>query len=347
MALTQLVDVIIPAVYMSYTAVNGPELTAFYESGVLVRNAAIDAAVQGGGKDVDMPFWKDLDASVEPNYSTDVVADVATPNKVVADEMKARVAEMNQGYSAADLAAELAGSDPMKRIRDRFAKYWSRQFQRRLIKTMVGLYLENVATDSSDMVNDISIADGNAVGPQNLFSRLAFTGAVFTLGDAFGKVTAIAVHSLIFKRMQDNDDITFVRPSTPDPNLPLDAQSIPYYMGKRVIVDDGLPAVATGTNSGYRFTSILFGEGAIGYGERTPKVPVEAYRRPDQGNGGGIEQVWERKSWVIHPFGYKFIAGSVAAASGSPTFAEMALAANWTRVVERKNVPLAFLITNG
>jgi hypothetical protein len=345
MALTQLADVIIPAVYLSYTAVDGPELTAFYESGVVVRNEAINAAIQTGGKTVNMPFWKDLDATVEPNYSTDNPADVAVPNKVTADNMIAAVAEMNQGYSAADLVSELAGSDPMQRIRNRFGKYWSRQFQRRIIKTCVGLVLENVANGGSDMIQDNSIPDGNNAGAANLFSRDAMVNAVFTLGDHFDNIMAIAVHSLIFARMVKNDDIVFERPATPDPNLPL-SKGVPYYLGKRVIVDDGLPVVAGGV-SGFVFTSILFGEGAIGYGERSPRVPVEVYRRPDQGNGGGIEQVWERKSWSIHPFGYKFTSANVAAASGSPTFAEMALAANWTRLIERKNVPLAFLKTNG
>jgi hypothetical protein len=110
------------------------------------------------------------------------------------------------------------------------------------------------------------------------------------------------------------------------------------------MVDDSMPVVA-GTTSGFKYTSALFGEGVIGYGENLPKVPVEVYRRPDQANGGGIEQLWERKSMVIHPFGHKFNSTTVAAQSA--TLAELKLAANWTRVIERKNTPLAFLITNG
>jgi hypothetical protein len=145
--------------------------------------------------------------------------------------------------------------------------------------------------------------------------------------------------------MVDNDDITFERPSQTDPNIPISAGgSVPYFLGKRVIVDDSMPVVA-GSTSGFKYVSALFGEGVIGYGENLPLVPAEVYRRPDQGNGGGIEQLWERKSWAVHPFGYKFNSASVA--GQSPTLAELALAANWTRVVQRKNVPLSFLITNG
>lgn len=345
MAATLLSDVIIPAVYMSYTAINSPELTAFFQSGAAVRNALLDNAFTSGGTTVHMPFWKDIDATVEPNYSTDNPADVAVPNKVVAGEMLARVANMNQAYSAPDLVAELAGSNPMQQVRNRFGTYWTRQWQRRVINTCLGVLNKNVLTYSSDMVNSVALETTVGVTSANLFGRSAFTGAVFTLGDHFGEIVAIAVHSVVFKRMVDNDDITFERPSQVDPNIPISAGgAVPFFLGKRVVVDDLLPVIA-GTTSGFKYVSILFGEGVIGYGENSPLVPVEVFRQPQQGNGGGLEQLWERKSMIVQPFGHKFLSGSVA--GQSPTLAELKLAANWDRVIERKNVPMAFLITNG
>ena len=44
---------------------------------------------------------------------------------------------------------------------------------------------------------------------------------------------------------------------------------------------------------------------------------------------------------AVHPAGFKWADGSVAGVS--PTIAELADAGNWSRVVERKAVPLAFL----
>jgi len=343
-ASVMLSDVVIPAVYMSYTGVDNPELTAFYQSGVAVRNQVLDNAFTAGGTVVTMPFWNDLDPTIEPNYSTDNPADIATPNKINAGTMLARVVNMNQGYSSADLAAQLAGSDPMQRIRDRFSTYWTRQWQRRIINTFVGVMNENIANNAGDMVNSVALETLSGQTSANMFSRAAFTGAAFTLGDHFENTVAIAVHSVVYKRMVDNDDITFLRPSTPDGNLPIGIGPVPFFLGKRVIVDDGLPVIP-GSTSGFKYVSILFATGAIGYGENLPPVPVEVYRRPDEGNGGGIEQLWERKSWVIHPFGFQFTSASVAGLS--PTLAELKLTANWSRVVVRKNVPVAYLITNG
>jgi hypothetical protein len=322
MALVQLVDVIEPEVYGDYTAEDSPEKTAFYESGVITRNELLDQKANTGGRIIELPFWKDLDASQEPNRSDDTTND-ATPQKIEADSQKARIAYVNQGYSAADLAGEIAGSDPMQRVRNRFGTYWMRQWQRRLIAAAQGILADNIANDGGDMV----FAAGD------VFTRAAFVEAAFTLGDNVSVVRTIGVHSGVFKQMVDNDDIEFIEDSQGE-------LTIPTYMGKRVVVDDGLPAVSAGGNITY--TSILFGEGAFGYGEGSPKMPVELERDASKGNGGGIETLWERKTWLLHPFGFDFLSTTVTGGV-TPSLANLRLAANWNRVVYRKNVPLAFL----
>ena len=257
---------------------------------------------------------------------------------MVAGEQVARNVYLNQGYSAADLAGEIAGSSPMQQVRDRFGMYWQRQFQRRLVATAQGVFAADAANDSSSMTVSVAAQTTAGVGAATKYSREAFVNAAMTLGDSFDSITAIAVHSVIYGQMVQNDDVEFIPDS--DGNL-----TIPTYLGRRIIVDDGLPALAGTTDAAaVNYTSILFGAGAFGYGEGTPTVPVEVYRLPNQGNGAGVEQVWERKTWILHPFGYKFTSSSVAGAS--PTIAELKLAANWQRVIERKNVPLAALITN-
>ncbi len=341
MALTRLSDVFVPELYASYTSVDAPERTRFFQSGVAFLDNTLAGMFADGGRVAELPFWNDIDASNEPNYGTDNPQDVATPEKIDAGTQIARMASLNKGMSAANLARELAGSDPLQHVRNRFGTYWMRQWQRRCIASLEGVIADNIDNDDSDMVNDISGATNADVADGTLFNRDAFTAAAFTSGDHYDDYTAIAVHSVVYKRMVDNDDIDFIP----------DSQGVmsPTFMGRTVIVDDGMPFTpAAGTDGGddaAKYTSFLFGGGLVGYGERTPVVPFAVQEEEAQGNGAGIETLWERKSWVIHPFGTQFLSATLT--NGNATLANLRLAANWDRVVARKNIPFAALVTNG
>jgi hypothetical protein len=335
MATTQIVDVIVPEVYETYMAEDLPELTAFYESGVVIRNSMLDMNAIEGGNTVNLPFWHDLDPTIEPNVSDDTT-NSATPNKLGTGKQIARSAYLNQWYSNADLAGELAGSDPNQQVRNRFGTYWVRQWQRRLIASCDGILADNVANDSGDMVVDVaseSIAGQSAATKFNLDS---FVDTVATAGDAGSMFTAMCVHSAVMAQMRKNDDIDFIPDS--EGNL-----TIPTYQGLRVIEDDGM-TVTPGATDGFKYTTILFGNGAFGYGEGSPYLPVEVSREAKQGNGGGINEIGERKTWLLHPFGFADVG---TPASESYTLAELRLATTWDRVTQdRKSIPLAFLITN-
>lgn len=336
MATVQLSDIIDVKVFQDLPSVNSPEKTAFFESGVVTRNSLLDGIATAAGKTAELPFWKDIDATVAPNLSTDNPATLATPDKIVQGEQIARKAFLNKGLSAADLASELAmGSRAMDQIRARVDAYWLRQWQRRLIASCNGVLADNVANNSGDMVINVAVEATASQTATTKFNRDTFTDAVYTMGDAADALRAIAVHSAVMKQMVKNDDIVYV----PDSQGRL---TIPTYMGLRVIVDDGLPVVA-GTTSGFKYTSVIFGEGAFGYGDGAPVVPVEVQREANQGNGAGVETLWTRKTWILNPFGYQ---NTGTPASVSFSLAELAADAAWSRVVERKNVPISFLVTN-
>lgn len=335
MPLVQLSDVIEPEVYADYQTENSPEKSRLVESGLLTTGEALNAKANTGGKVLDVPYWHDLDANDEPNLSDDT-EDNAVPSKVDADEYLARISYLNNGWKDADLVTEIAGSNPMQRIAARTGVYWTRQLQRRLIASARGIQAANVANNSGDMINDIALEAGNSATAANKYSREAFIDAVFTLGDNFDALKALGVHSLIYRQMVKNDDIDFVKDST-------GTFDIPTFMGKEVIVDDNCPVTAGATN-GFKITSILYGADAFGLGVGTPRKPVAVERKESEGQGGGTETLWERKTWLLHPSGHSFLSASVAGAS--PSLAELALAANWERKMQRKNTPIAFLVTN-
>ena len=336
MANVLLSDIIDVNVFQDIPAVNSVEQTAFFESGLVTQNGLLNSLAAAAGKTAELPFWNDL-ADDEVNYSTDATTDVAAPKKTTQGEQISRKIFLNQGWSTSDLASELVmGSDAMSHIRSRVDAYFTRQWQRKLIAAVNGVYADNVANDSSDMVNDVALEAGDSATAANLIGVDSFVDVLGTAGDMMNDFTAIAVHSAVYRQMIKNNDIDFVADST-------QTTQIPTFMGRRIIVDDSMPVVAGGT-SGSKYTSVVFGAGAFGYGEASPMVPVEVEREAAQGNGGGIETLWVRKTWLLHPFGFQHT-GTPSGVSFTNT--ELAAATSWDRVVARKNVPMAFLVTNG
>ena len=345
MATVRLSDAIVPEVYRSYTAVDSPEESEIFQSGIIARDPLMDQIARAGGITGTIPFWLDLDSSIEENQSNDDPADMAVPNKLGTNRMVYRKCFVNQSWSAMDLVSELTGSNPMQRIRNRFGTYWNRRDQRRLVATLNGIYADNVANDGGDMVVNI----GGATGDAAIWNAESAIDAEFTMGDAAGRFVAIMVHSQIAARMEKADLIDTIPDSTGKP--------VKYYRGKRLIIDDGVPKSGTGINTVY--TSIFFGAGAIGFGgveghafamgEGVPMEPTWVERVEQAGNGGGMETIGERRTIIMHPFGFRWIEDPAGTDDDltefSPTNADLAKAAHWDRVVSRKQVPLAFLLS--
>lgn len=345
MAITTIGDIVtgnIP-VLASYMTEDPVEKTAFFQSGILTPTPYAAEIARGPSNIANIPFWKAIDTSIEPNYSNDVYQDIATPRNVQTGEMMARVAYLNEGFGQADLTVELTSQNPLQSVAARLDNFWQRQAQRRLIATALGIYNDNrAATDAyhtqDDMVVDVSATLG--------FDAGAFIDATQTMGDALmgnsgETLGVIAMHSFVYAQARKAQLIDFIRDA--DNNT-----MISTYQGYRVVVDDSMTVVGTGSSR--KFISIIFGNGAIGYGEGNPTMPLEYEREASRGNGGGVETLWTRRTWLLHPLGYSFTS-AVITGNGTETVArsaswqDLANATNWNRVVERKHVPIAFLVT--
>lgn len=336
-AVTQLADIIEPRVFMRYmfnaTKVN----SALFESGVLQGDPSIRAFLAGGGKTVDVPFWKDLGDGSDPNIGNDNPASVATPDKITSGDDIAIRHNRNKGWSAARLTALIAGDDPMQRIADHTGGWWRRSFNLHLINTLKGVFADNAANDSGDMRNVIGTDDAAAITDAERISAEAVLDTAQTMGDAQGDLALIIMHSVIYNRLNKLNLIDFIPDSRGEVRFPT-------YLGYRVIIDDRAPAIAGSNRTLY--STYLLGRGSICFEEVPPAYPVEVDRLPAQGNGQGVDQLWTRRQYVMHPYGIKWTSSSMAGTS--PTNTELATAANWDRVyAERKQIALAELVTNG
>lgn len=347
MATVKLGDVIDVEIYEGIEPENNPEQTIFFESGVAVRNAELDAAARVPSDTVEMPFWRDLDPSEEPGYSSDNDSR-STPVKIVQGKMSSKRAHLNKSWAARDLTSEFTmGADPMTRIRNRTGTYWMWAWQNRLIACLNGVYAANVAGNiaagfgsAGDMVLDISVDNGANITALTQFNYDAFIDSRFTMGERVEELNVMLIHPTIHARLLKNNDIEFVKDANNE-------KVIQVYAGHRVITSDNVPAVAVGTGTGFRYLTTIFGPAAFGYGEGVPDTPVEMDRDPSIGDGGGEDILYERKTWVVHPYGHSNLNAVNTGGGGiSQKLADCRLAANWRREHFRKNVPIAFLRTN-
>jgi hypothetical protein len=333
---TRLSDVIVPEVFNRYMVADTKEKSAIFQSGIMRMDGNVSGFLSGGGLTVNIPFWKDLD-NTEANISTDNPATASSPRKVDASKSVAIRQQRNQSWATMDLTGELAGADPMARIRERVSSYWTRQFQRTLVSTLTGVFADNAANDSGDMIRDIGSDSASAVTAAELISAEAIIDAKQTMGDAADSLDVIIMHSIAYSRLQKMNLIDFI----PDSRGEI---QFPTYLGYRVVVDDNVRAVAGSNRT--KYWTYLVGAGAIAWGESPVSVPVEVDRKPELGNGSGQEILYTRRQYVMHPYGFRWLDASRA--SNFATNAEMAAAANWDRVFpERKQIALAALVTNG
>jgi hypothetical protein len=338
MAEVRLVDIYEPTAFEAAVQEAAIESNAFLASGILVQDPRIDGMVGVGGMVGELPNFNPL-TNDEPDYTTDDPSVNSTPAKIDSGTQIYRLANQHKSWSTMDLARQLALADPLGAITNRIGHYWAVNSQQRVISTSMGILADNVANDASDMVIDVSIATGDTAAAANLIHANAVIDAMATLGDVAGKITAIGMHSVVYTTLQKLNLIAFIPDARGEVN-------IPTYLNLRVVVDDSLDVTPAATN-GFIYTSVLFGQGAFGYGTAPALVPSELDRVASSGNGGGQDILHSRQSEIVHPQGFAFLSAAIAQGI-SATRTQLEDATQWNRVyTERKNIPLAFLRTNG
>ncbi|WP_298983478.1 major capsid protein [uncultured Roseibium sp.] len=340
---TKIADIIEPEVFNPYVIERSAQLSELFRSGIIVPDGELDKLAFAGGSLINMPFFKDLTGNDE------VLADNTslTVNEITTGQDVAVLHARGKAWGVNDLAKALSGDDPMAAIGDLVAEYWARRWQALVISTLTGVFADNVANDASDLVHDVHNADVTTNGAVTLNSNIV-TDAKFKLGDAASKLTAIAMHSTVYATLEKDKVIDYVTvdaagnvvASGAHGNAAEGTTTVARYMGLNVIVDDTMPVAAAAT-SGFVYTSYIFAEGAIGFGQGGAPVPTET----DRDSLAGTDILINRNHFIMHPRGIRYM--SAAQAGSFPTNAELATAANWDRVYEKKNVRLVQILTNG
>jgi len=335
MAKTAVADIIIPTEFEKYAIERTAELSNFGQCGIVEHAPEFDALAAGGGREVKMPFWKDLTATRQ------LLSDSAslTVNKITSDQDIARIQNDAQVWSVNHLAKVISGDDPMQAIVDLVAAYWARIDEGLIVSCLKGMFA------AASLSGNLLAIHSESVAGQSAATRLngaTFVDACAKLGDVSDRLTAVGMHSATEAALRKLDLIDFIPDSEGKAQLRT-------FQGRRVIVDDNLPTRA-GSTDGTVYTTYLFGQGAFAKGaalldgeplqDGHGTEGVELARVPLDSDSVLIN----RRRYILHPRGVKFNSASVA--GDSPTNAELETSSNWTRVYENKNVRIVAVTHN-
>jgi hypothetical protein len=235
----------------------------------------------------------------------------------------------NRSWGERNITASLSATgSALTTIAGRIGAYWGRQMDFSTIAIVNGIIADNMANDGSDMVNNQT---GVSIDVEMVLDTIQTAG---DFGDVFKTMICHSGIRTSLKKKGVTDKVYDLQG-----NYLYEALS-----GLRLVITDSVPtgtAIPGGAVGDY--LSYILGGSMIGYGEGTPKMPLETFWDAKAGNGAGEESMWSRKNFSLHPYGFSFTNALVS--STSPTNAEFALAENWNRNVDRKRVPFAGLIS--
>lgn len=318
MAVTQITNLIVKSEFAARVQVLSTTKSALFQSGIVATDPAIAALAKSEGATFTLPYWNDI--SGDSAVASDDPTEAITPSNIAMSYETAVKLFRTNAWSAMDITKSIgAGDDPLERIANLIANWWTRDMQTILINSLTGIFASAL---SSTHVHDVTS------GSTALSSDVILDGKQ-KLGDAADSLSAIVMHSAKYTALQKALLIDYIGAEG-------DIR-FPTFLGYRVIVDDSCP-LANGN-----YTTYLFGPGSVAYGEGAPKIPTEYLRSPLAGNGSGQETLITRREFIFHPRGLRWTSSSMA--GSSPTNAELATAGNWAKMWDTKLIKIVKILS--
>lgn len=352
---------IVPEKFSTYTLDRTTDLSTLVRSGIATPDSVVGNLINGtpaGGRFIMLPFYNALEGD------DDVFGeDTLEVNNVTTDAGHATILMRQKAWGATDLSHVLGGSDPMAAIGNLISDWWLQKEQAIYLSILKGI-LDPTSGAIKNHVNDISSASGAAAN----ISVGAALDTKQTLGDHYGAIGIVFMHSATFTRLQKNQEIVTVY----DSDLKVNFDT---YLGYKVVVDDTMPSY-TYEKDNSAGTIDITSENLAQYqkhcletlsaGDKVKVAATPIYDTYFLGRGAFIRQdgtpagfkgtetdrdslaakdvLINRRCMIIHPRGLSFNTG-VSFTSSVPyaTNAMLATPANWTLKTDHKKVAIAAL----
>ena len=269
---TFLGDLVTRPEFLTYISEEIYERCPFIQSGVMVRNSALDC--RAGGVRVQVPFFKPIDPSEEKIESNNTWgtsgAGYLTPQKIGASSQIMTIMHRGFSYAVDDLSQLGSGADPMAAIRSYLARAILKLRTGTLLSQLEGLF-------GTALADNVVAKGGGSTTPSeaNYLSAASFAEGRAKLGERGEDVTAVAMHSSVYYYLVQVGALTFSTSALATGGaiewggggINLRSDDVAFFMGARVIVDDLLVPAATGPSGNYKdYPVYLFGGGVVNEG---------------------------------------------------------------------------------
>ena len=352
---------VVPEVFTPYLVEQTTLNDKFAQSGVARQLTELDISSVRGGDTVTMPYYK---ADLTGEFTDLEVGKSLVPQRIGGDNQKAVVLHRGLAYSASDLTAITVGSestDPMAAIGQKLGVNIAHEKEKDLLRVLNGVFGTckadsiNAALKQNLVAGDSGAKEKDVAVPFNMTNVLK---AQYNLGDAAGKLTTIAMHSIFYYDLLAKGLVvqTALTNETDAKNntASASATSIDFktnnlsaygnvnfgtYMGLNIIVTDNLGKEKdnkgddNGTSAVDCSPIYLFGEGVIGTGQQAAQRV-----RTDTDILSMEETLAVDAHYIYHPIGTKWVGAAADANPDSDTLQDVS---KWKLCYELKNVPLA------
>jgi hypothetical protein len=324
---------------------------ALITSGAVVRNPTLDAAATGGGKIVNLPFFKDI---------TDQVDEVQTENQpagllaMTGGRNAAPILNRQAAWDVTALASAVTGEDVVGGITGQLAMRRLKARQNTVLAILRGLLGSGVPAAGGAAAilkgnrNDIFVEDAATAAAANKITAAAVNATIALIGENSESLQrgAMLIHPLVHAQLKTIDSAAFTAGTQSGAQF-----QIQTYQGIPVFVSNLL---SRGATNGNVYETYFLGPGVFGWGEK-PQVgdqvdaaSLQLYLRKDLNN----IQIYDRTRYLIHVNGTQYNGAITPGTASSASNVDLSTIANWTLAYSAQaaqscdRIPIACLRSN-
>jgi len=340
--------------FLQYTSEGIFEQSKWVQSGIIQRNAALDA--RAGGTRVRVPFFDPINPT-EERISSNATwgtseAGYLTPGRATADEQIMTILHRGFAYAADDLSKLGSGADPLAHVRNQLTAAINKLKTATLNAQLLGLFggitgagvLGPNQVDKSFAGVPASMTESNYLNVANVVE------AKTKLGERGDELDSIAMHSNVAYYLQQVGMLTFSTSALAASGavvwggggVGVQQAEVPFFAGLRVVIDDQLTNLTGGTATHVvKYPVYLFKSGVVSEGIQ------QDLRLAADRNILSMQDVLA----VDYHYGYHITGTKWAASGDNPTNAattgNLGATASWNLVYSTtKMIPICRLLVN-